>query len=198
MFSLPPLPPWNAAHVLLVHFPIGLLLLAAPALLGIALIIPPAARQFAAAAAIVFAIGTAGLYVAAQSGGAAYELAKRQGALDDPEIAKHLNEHADLGVKARNFYTVFTALLALYLLLGTAGQRKVAPGAHAAVLLVFLAGSVGLGLVLANAGHLGGELVHVHGITAPLEGGEAAAEAAEGSGPGAGGTPMAPPGADVD
>src|SRR5207244_3026070 len=123
------------------HFPIGLLLMAAPLLLLIAVIVPPASRQFAAAAAVVFVIGTAGLWVAAQSGGAAYQLAKSQGALEDPAIAHDLKEHAELGVTSRNYFTAFSIALLLYLLVPLAAKREVPAGLHSFVLLLFLVGS---------------------------------------------------------
>jgi hypothetical protein len=152
----------------------------APVLLVCALLIPRASRVLLAAAVLLFAIGSAGLWVATSSGGAAYELVEKQGALEVPEIKETLDEHSHLGNEAKNYFTIFTAVLALYALLLGTGKLRLAAGANAFVLLLFLGASGWLALLLANAAHEGGELVHVHGITAPLEGG--AVEATEAAG----------------
>ncbi len=193
MFSLPPLPPWNAAHVLLVHFPIALLMLAAPALLFFAIIIPKASRHFAAAAALMLIMGTGLCYLATQTGEAAEQLANAQGAKDDPAIHATLEKHSHMAEASRNYFTYFTAAFLVYLLIiTTRKQEDIHAGANAFVLALFLAGNGVLALGLGNAAHEGGELVQIHGITAPINGDAAAAGAAEGD------TPLVPPDADVD
>lgn len=182
MFDIPPIPAWNAIHVLLIHFPIALLLAALPVMLLAALVWPKTSRQFAIAAGLMLVLGTAACYLATNTGEAAEHLANQQGAGDDHELHEAIETHAHYGETARDWYTYFAGIFLLYLLLPVILKKELPVGANAALLVAFLAASGVCGLVLANAAHAGGMLVHAHGLTAPLDK-ESAAAMEEDSGP---------------
>jgi heme A synthase len=209
MFSVPQLPDWNSLHVLVIHFPIALLLLASPALLFIAMFTPKHAKPLAAAAGLILALGTGLCYLATQTGEAAEHLAQAQGVMDDQQIHATLEKHAQMATQSRNYFTIFTAVFLLYLLVIGTRKDELHPVLNSLLLLLFFAGNAVLALGLGNAAHAGGELVHSYGITALLEpgAGEAAAAAAAGSGApaehesgadGGGNPPAPPPTADID
>jgi len=188
MFDIPPIPAWNAIHVLLIHFPIALLLAALPVMLLAALVWPKTSRQFAIAAGLMLVLGTVACYVATNTGQAAEHLANEQGARDDHEIHEAIEKHSDLGEKTRDWYTYFAAIYLLYLLLPVIMKKELPVGLNAGLLVLFLAASGVCGLGLANTAHAGGMLVHVHGITAPLGGPEGTtADSAKGDGDEGGG-----------
>lgn len=180
MFELPQLPDWNALHVLVIHFPIALLLLAAPALLGLALVIPKHSRQLAAAAGLMLVLGTGFCYVAQSTGDAALELAHAQGASEDEAIDATLDKHKHMAETATRYFTFFTAAFLAYLLVIGLRKEPLPVAANAALLALFLGVNAVLALGLGNAAHYGGRLVHEHGLLAPLEpgAGNAAAQAA--------------------
>ena len=81
-FVLPATPPWEGMHVLVVHFPIALLL-TAPAFVLLAVLFPIWARWASWAALLLLALGTAGTFVAINTGYAAQASATgAEGALD--------------------------------------------------------------------------------------------------------------------
>jgi uncharacterized membrane protein len=166
--TFPPLPAWNALHVLIVHFPIGLLLIATPVLIGLALMFPKTGRQFVWAAAVILVIGTASSFLAVQTGAAAGDLAEAQGVKDDPVIFQALQLHEKLADETRLAYTILTLAFLLYLFAPIALRRPLNPALNATVLALFLAASAAAGLLLVNTGHAGGLLVHEYGITAHL------------------------------
>jgi uncharacterized membrane protein len=176
--TFPPLPAWNALHVLIVHFPLGLLLVAVPVLLILALLFPKTGRQFVWAAAVVLVVGTASSFLAVQTGAAAGDLAESQGAKDDKVIYQALELHEKLADQTRLAYTILTIAFLLYLFTPVALRRPLNPGLNFTLLAIFLAASGAAGLLLVNTGHAGGLLVHEHGITAKLVSSDAAPAAA--------------------
>ena len=187
MFSIPPIPAWNAIHVLLIHFPIALLLAALPVMLLAALVWPKTSRQFAIAAGLMLVLGTVACYVATNTGQAAEHLANQQGAREDKELHEAIETHSHYGETARDWYTYFSAAFLLYLLVPVFMKKELPVGINAALLVLFLGASGVCGLVLANAAHAGGMLVHAHGLTAPLDPSQKADEAAQGDDSGMGG-----------
>lgn len=179
--SLPPLPAWDALHVLIVHFPIALLLLAVPLMLVLALLFPKAGRQFVWSAALLLVVGTALCFLAASTGEAAEELAEEQGVEQDAVIHDALEHHAELGEQTRNIYTVLCLAFLVYLAVPLVLRRQLNPALNAVILAIFLAAHLAAGVQLANTAHEGGLLVHEHGLTAPLAAGAAAGSASQGS-----------------
>ena len=183
MFELPPLQPWDAAHPLIVHLPIGILF-AAPVLVFFALAIPRWSRPLSVAALAIIGLGAIGLFIAAASGEAGAQLVIREPGLDEA-----LDAHAALGYAARTWfgwlfggYAALTAYACLPAHFGARGEasdeskcemrrpaafnRRIFTLASLAYLAVYSAGLA----ALARAGHAGAALVHVHGVQAMMGG----------------------------
>ena len=169
MFTPPPLPPWEGAHTVIVHFPIALLLVAPLfVLLGL---LPRVGRGLGLAALVLLALGTTAAYVAVEAGEDAAKLVVRS-----PDMEPVLERHEELGEKIPLVYTVLTAVYAMILLvpgllkkLGALKKdlpRVVPVVAQIGVWIALLITS----LVLANVGHLGGQLVHRFGVQAWIGG----------------------------
>lgn len=180
---LPPWPPWPGFHVLVVHFPIALLLVA-PLLMVLAMIAPRKWSGMASAAWIVLLLGTVSAWVAVSTGHAAYEETG-----DMPDAAHQIMvRHGDMGETVRD---VFTGICVGYgaVLLAPALFKKLKVGAVRALgTLVVLAVYAWAGVYLANTAHLGGLLVHEYGIQAAV-----AAEAPHAPGTRAAAQPAAQP-----
>jgi uncharacterized membrane protein len=160
---LPPLPPWEGMHPLLVHLPIGLLFTAPlPALLG--LILPGRRRLFAALTFAVTLLGTAGVMGAVLSGEAAEEWVDRQG-LETPAVHETLEEHEELAETSRTTFLVLTFLFAGVVI--AHGKGKLSGAGAVLAQMVLVAGTIAGAVLLANTAHQGGQLVHRHGIQAP-------------------------------
>jgi uncharacterized membrane protein len=155
--SLPPLPPWEGLHPLVVHFPIALLLVAPIfVLLGL---LPNVGRGFALAALVLMALGSSGAYVAVASGEAAARLVVRT-----PEVVKLLERHEDLAEASRLLFTILTLVYALLVLGPLLLKRPLPRRAMLGVQIIFVAAYLTCSLVLANTGSLGGRLVHELGV----------------------------------
>lgn len=180
MFNLPPLAPWNGMHVLIVHFPIALLTFT-PVMIVAAILFRKWGRQFAAAAGFLLIAGTIAAQVAIMSGEAAEHLAKELAIDADPEASELLEHHSEAAEAVRNIFAMLTVLYWGYLAATGLSKRKPTLAVDISVLAVFVI-LTGVGaLALANAAHMGGELVHSHGILAPLDkqAADASAEAAK-------------------
>jgi uncharacterized membrane protein len=165
----PALPPWEGMHVLIVHFPVALLTVSPLFILLGAL--PRVGRYFAPGALAVLLLGTVGAYVAVESGEAAAQVATRT-----PEITAAIQEHAELAETVRLVFTLLTAVYALVLFLPpivkqTRLLKRELPAAVPIVAqVIVLVAALVCTLVLANAAHLGGLLVHQYGLQAFLGG----------------------------
>ena len=159
---LPPWPGWDALHPQVIHFPIALLLVA-PLFVLLAIVVPKRACAFAASALLMLALGT-GARVRRRRNGRS-----RRGT-GDAERHGHaaIEQHASLAETARNVFAGLTALYALVLALPrfvkALSTRTAMVVAQAVFLGLLLAGD----LVLANAAHRGGLLVHKFGVHAML------------------------------
>ena len=161
----PPIPPWDALHVQVVHFPIALLIVA-PIFVAIDLFMAPRTRAYGYSALLLLCLGTIGAFVAVFTGGAAAEVVPLT-----PEISQAIEHHAELAETARTVYAILTLLYA-GALFGPALLRKkmrieprVSMAARGILLALLLASSA----LLANAAHAGGVLVHVFGVRAQIE-----------------------------
>ncbi len=165
--NLPPLPSWDALHPLVVHFPIGLLLVA-PVFVALGLIVPRTLRGFLISALTLMALGTAATWVAVATGEAAGELATRT-----PAISAALEGHEGLAEKTRTVFTALTLVFAALMFLPGILKRTPRRAVTVAVGAVFLAGYLGAAGLLANTAHEGGRLVHAYGVHAlmPAESG---------------------------
>jgi uncharacterized membrane protein/protein tyrosine phosphatase (PTP) superfamily phosphohydrolase (DUF442 family) len=160
MFSPPQLPPWDGLHPLVVHFPIALLFVA-PLLLLLALFWKKQSRGLMVGATLLTILAAIGAMLATSTGEAAEELAERV-----PGAGAILDEHAELGESARN------VLVAMALAMSIGAAVLLAAGERLPRALGVVAGLVGIvafgaaSLVISNAAHEGGRLVHEVGVRA--------------------------------
>ena len=160
MFSS--LPPWEGIHPLLVHFPIALLIVA-PVLMLATLVKSHRTQCFSIAALIVMVLGVAGAILAVFSGAAASELVWNN---VSPEIRTAIHKHAEMAEWARTIFAILTVIYAALILLPPLMKKELSPRVDLVARIVFLVVWTGCLLILAEAAHRGGELVHVHGIRA--------------------------------
>lgn len=176
MTSLPPIPPWDSLHPLVIHFPIALLLIAPLFIVIGAIMKPEKGRPYLLAALVLMALGTAGTWVAVSTGEAAGEIAERS-----EQINAAIQQHEHLAELTRTVFTALTAALGVILLIPrfmkTTATRVFTTALPIVLLVAYGAGSV----LLANTAHQGGRLVHQLGITAlmPPDSGPVAALPAE-------------------
>lgn len=172
---LPPIPPWDGLHPLVVHFPIALLIVA-PVLVVLGLIIYRQYIWFATAALVIMAIGTLFAFIAVSTGEAGAELAMRS-----PEINPVLERHEELAETTQWVFLGLTLLFAAITFIPHLVKRplKRLPGSVVAVAFLLIYG--GGTILLANTAHQGGRLVHEFGVQAlvaesptPVAGGSAA------------------------
>jgi len=163
MFSFPPIPPLEGMHPLVVHFPLGLLLIAwIPMLLCV--IDKKRRAKWIHTSLTLLILGTAFTFAAVFTGEAAEDIVGSTSQLIEDAIHKH-EETAE---SARNLFIVTTILFAFACI----ARKKLAnskkkPALTALGILIAISYSLAT-LTLANAGHQGGLLVHHHGIHAPL------------------------------
>lgn len=163
---LPPIPPWDGMHPLIVHFPIALLLVV-PVILAASVVFDRHFRVLALVALVLIAMGTTAAFVAKQSGEAAVQIADiPDNASDVLEAHEHL---ADLTIitfgTMLGLYAAFVGV-AVFAPKITSGKVRIA---ISALFFALYAGGSGL---IANTAHAGGRLVHQYGIrnTAAVEG----------------------------
>jgi uncharacterized membrane protein len=159
---LPAWPDWDGLHPFVVHFPIALLLFAPVfVLLGMLRRRRPSGPRMSAL--ILLVAGTAAVMAAISTGKAAGELADHT-----PAINAVMSRHVDLAVLVRNVFAALTAAYALLLLLPrwvkALARPAVAVASQAVFLVLLLAGC----LLLVNASHEGGRLVHQLGVHAMM------------------------------
>ncbi len=152
MFSM--LPNWNDLHPVVVHFPIALLLIA-PLFVALSLFFPKSARTLAVSALLLMGIGTIGAILAVETGEAGTD------AIEKIAAAKVvLERHEQLAELIPPIFggltTAFAALLLVPVLRRKELSRTVWTVLTGAFLVAYLAGSV----VLIDAAHQGGRLVH--------------------------------------
>lgn len=162
---LPPIPSWDGLHPIIVHFPIALLLIA-PVLIVLGLIFKKSGKAFMVSAFVLMLVGTIAAFVAVATGEAAGELAERM-----PNVEAVLENHEELAEMTRNIFTaltaVFGAILFVPMFFKKELDRKIMIPVGLAFLLFYGAGTV----VLMNAAHEGGRLVHEFGVRAMMTNG---------------------------
>jgi len=167
---LPSWPGWDGLHPLIIHFPIGLLMVA-PIFVLLALVAPKHARGFEISALVLLALGAIAAFVAVSTGQAAAELVERTDAINAV-----LEQHEELAEDTRNAFALLTVLYAVLLALPLRVARLARPAyrttVNVVVLVLLLSGS----LLLVSAAHQGGRLVHQLGVRAMMPATQAPAE----------------------
>lgn len=153
-------PAWHALHPVVIHFPIGLLLVV-PLFIVIGAILPPQkAQPWMLTGLVLMALGTASLFVAVPSGEAAARVNFQSA--DAPAL---LELHERLALETRG---IFVMLLAIYVgvMLVPAilhqQSRLFSTVLPVSFLLLYFAGAV----LLLNAAQAGTELAHPSGHSA--------------------------------
>lgn len=157
---LPPLPSWDGLHPLVVHFPIALLLVA-PILVVLGLLFPKQWNGFALAALTLMVLGTVGAFVAVATGEANAGLVERTEA-----ISEVLEQHEDLAETTRTVFAVLTVIFGAIVIVPMALHTALKPAMRAGLSVAFLVLYAFGALLLANAAHEGGRLVHEYGVQA--------------------------------
>jgi uncharacterized membrane protein len=163
MFGIPPLPPFEGFHPLVVHFTVGILLSAwVPMALGV--VDRKRRMSWFRAALMMVLMGTAFTFAAVLTGEATEEIVPHSSQL----IEEAIHEHEELAELSRNFFVgisvLFLGAMIAYVKVSEPRQKMVG---RIGSLLVAVSYALGA-LALANAGHLGGLLVHEHGLHAPV------------------------------
>jgi uncharacterized membrane protein len=163
MSLLPPIPAWESLHPLVVHFPIVLLLLS-PVFVLVSAVLPPLkGKPYLIVGLALLLAGTATLYVAAETGEAAAELAD-----NTPAVSATLHAHERLASQTRMIFSGLSVLLIGLFAVPYLRARPLTRLQSTTLSLIFLAlYSTGLaGLV--NTAHQGGRLVHQYGVHAMM------------------------------
>ena len=162
--KLPPAPSYpEGLHPIAVHLPIALLLIA-PLFVFLAMVLFKKGRWFSVAALLLLALGTGGAYLAIETG------EHDRDAVEDgsDEMFEVLEKHEEV---AEAILPVFGILTGVYLAILVL-PFIIRPLAHPAVLfllnLAFLVVLAGALLLVINAGHLGGRLVHEFGVRSAI------------------------------
>lgn len=156
-----PFPTWDGLHPLIIHFPVALLLVA-PLFVVLGLYRPPQWRLFSVAALILMVLGTAGAYLAVETGEAAAGLVDRT-----PQLTTAIQEHQAMAEDTRQVFTFLSVFFAL-LLAAPRFIKALPPRRLAALYIFFLVLYLASCLVLARTAHLGGRLVHHFGVQAMI------------------------------
>lgn len=158
MNILPPLQPYEGLHPLVVHFPIALLLVA-PVFVVLGLLWRSIASPMFLSAIVLLVIGTVGAFLAVSTGEAAEDFVVKSAAIEAT-----LSRHESLAELSRNLFVAVTIVGALLAGMHWRWRAKVKPAVVWGVGVAFLAAHGAASIVLANAAHEGGRLVHEHGV----------------------------------
>lgn len=169
-FELPPQPPWEGLHPLVVHFPIALMFIT-PVFVLLAAFLGKHGRWFGLTALMLLVMGTVSGAVAVSSGNAAFH-AMESVEDDGWEVAEeHQQSAQEVQIMFIGLTLLYAVLFAIPLVIAKWNVRRY----WLLTNLVFLALLMVVNLQLAHTAHLGGRLVHQYGVRAILE--EDAAEA---------------------
>lgn len=159
----PPIPSWDGLHPIIIHFPIGLLIVV-PIIILMGLLMPKNGRTFLIAAFVLMLIGTIATFVAVSTGEAAGELAEHIN-----NVESVLEEHEELAETTRTVFTALTAVFGVILFAPMLFKKELSRAILIPLNLAFLL-FYGSGVVLLlNTAHQGGILVHQLGVHAVMD-----------------------------
>lgn len=156
----PPLPAWDGLHPLVVHFPIALAFVA-PLFVVLFAAWKSRAREMLLVATMLAAIAAIGACVAVSTGEAAGNIAEP---IEGSDVV--LDRHEELGELARTLLLVVGGVHALALGAFWKWERSLGTRWRWALALTIVIPHALATLVLANAAHEGGRLVHEFGVRA--------------------------------
>jgi len=163
-FELPPQPPWEGLHPLVVHFPIALLFIT-PVFVLLAAFLGKHGRWFGLTALMLLVMGTVSGAVAVSSGNAAFD-AMETAEDGSWEVAEeHQQAAQEVQIMFIGLTLLYAVLFAIPLVISKWNVRRY----WLLTNLGFLALLMVVNLQLAHAAHLGGRLVHQYGVRAILE-----------------------------
>jgi uncharacterized membrane protein len=165
---LPPMPGWDGLHPLIVHFPIALLLVAPLFVLIGAFLSPEKGKPFFIAGLLLMVLGTISMFVASSTGEAARRVATKT-----PQIRAVLEQHEDLAETTEVVFAVLTVAFGALLFVPGILRRQLSRKLGARLLVIFFLGYVAGAVLLADAAHQGGVLVHDFGVRARTAAGPA-------------------------
>lgn len=159
--TMPIIPNWSGLHPLVIHFPVALLLVAPLFIIAGIAMNPEKGRPYLIAAFALMLLGTAGTFLAIETGEAAAETANRTAA-----ISAVLEHHEDLAETTRVIFSALTVIFAVILFLPRWFRREITTAVARVLPLAFLVFYAAGSAVLVNTAHNGGRLVHELGIHA--------------------------------
>lgn len=162
MFEFATASSWSAMHPEVSHFPI-VLLVVAPVFVLLALWRRAQRTTLMAVAAGLLLAGTLSVYLSASSG----DEAKKQ-APETAEVKAAVEHHESLASVARAVFTGLSVLLLALLYGPRLAKRTLQPRTATALTVVFLVLYLAAVVVLLDAAHSGGILVHKLGVHARL------------------------------
>ncbi len=159
MLELPPIPTtMDGLHPLMVHIPIGLLLVA-PLFVLIGAALRGRGRPYLISAFLLMILGTSATFIVVASGEAAARLVERT-----PEINSVLARHEQMAETTRLVFSILTVVFAGILVAPSLFPRAPDCIFSFALPLLFLVFYMFGMLALINTGHHGGRLVHEFGV----------------------------------
>jgi uncharacterized membrane protein len=162
VLNFPVIPGWDGLHPLVIHFPVALLMVT-PIFILIGALSRRNGRTFLYAGWLLMLLGTAGAFLAAETGEAAAQLVERS-----PQVNAVLERHESLAEATRITFSVLSVVFGAILLGPRLVKREMGRAVSVLLPLAFLV-FYGTGLlVLANTAHNGGRLVHQLGVAAAL------------------------------
>lgn len=154
---------WGGLHPLLVHFPI-VLFFVAPFFAAAALIWSASAKTLNICALALMLTGVAAILAATSSG----EMAAEHLASPPLEVIDTLDAHYRLAEQARLGFCILTAVFFLFVCLRTRLSARFGRRGEITAVALFLLIYASQLLLLFNAAHYGGKLVHQHGLRSSL------------------------------
>jgi uncharacterized membrane protein len=163
MPQFPPMPTWDSLHPIIIHYPIVLLLLSPLFILISAVLSPSKGRPYMITAIIILLLGTASLYLAAETGESAAELAERGGPVN-AVLALHQDLASETEILFSGLSVILLGMVVLPKVLCRQETRLFSTFLPVAFLVLYSVGA----LFLVNTAHEGGRLVHEFGVHAVI------------------------------
>lgn len=160
MFTPPPIPAWDHLHPIVIHFPVALLLVA-PVFLLLALLWRQQRRVMMVVTTVLVVLGALAAQVAVMTGEATSHITMTA-TLAEPV----LHNHEELAETARTIFLILAAIAAAGTITTWKLKDRARPAAVVGGLLVYGVAHLLGCLVLANAAHEGGRVVHEFGTAA--------------------------------